>query len=103
SMALLWAAAPDAPLADAAMRGDLQEVRALLAAGADVNVAQGDGMTALHWAAELGDVEMAKMLIAAGANVRAVTRIGEFTPLHVAAEGGHADVAAALLAAGADP
>ncbi|MYG18370.1 MAG: ankyrin repeat domain-containing protein, partial [Gemmatimonadales bacterium] len=42
---------PDAPVADAAMRGDLDAVRSLLVAGEDVNGALGDGMTALHWAA----------------------------------------------------
>ena len=38
-------------------------VRALLKKGADVNAAQGDGMTALHWAAMKGDAELAQMLI----------------------------------------
>ncbi|NIP82827.1 MAG: ankyrin repeat domain-containing protein, partial [Gemmatimonadetes bacterium] len=38
------------PVADAAQRGDVEEVRTLLRGGADVNAAQGDGMTALHWA-----------------------------------------------------
>ena len=49
---LLWAAVPpESPVADAAMRADLDKVRTLLKGGADVNVAQGDGMTALHWSA----------------------------------------------------
>jgi ankyrin repeat protein len=53
---LLWAAAPaESPVADAAMRKDAAGVRALLQQGADVNGAQGDGMTALHWAATRGD------------------------------------------------
>ena len=45
-------AAP-APIADAAERKDAAVLRGLLAktAMADVNVAQVDGMTALHWAA----------------------------------------------------
>ena len=51
----LWAAvATDAPVAEAAAQGDLEAVRTLLRDGADVNAAQGDGMTALHWAAENG-------------------------------------------------
>ena len=46
---LLWGATPaESPVADAAMRGDLTEVCTLLRSGADVNAAQGDGMTALH-------------------------------------------------------
>jgi ankyrin repeat protein len=92
---------PDAPMADAAMRGESEQVRALIKSGADVNLAQGDGMTALHWAAELGDVEMATMLIAAGANLESVTRIGGIRPLHLAAENGQAKVARTLLDAGA--
>ncbi len=41
----------------------------LLKEGADVNAPQGDGMTALHWAAERGDAELTNMLIYGGANV----------------------------------
>jgi len=100
---LIAAATPNAPLADAAMRGDLDEVRELLAAGADVDAAQGDGMTALHWAAELGAEEMVKVLLEAGARVDAGTRLGDFTPLHVAAERTHPGVVRALLDAGANP
>ena len=55
---LIGAGAPDAPVADAAMRGDVDAVRQLLREGADVNAAQGDGMSALHWAAEHGDPEL---------------------------------------------
>ena len=80
--------APDAPLADAAMRGDLETVRSLLNSGADVNAAQGDGMSALHWAATRGDFEIAELLIAAGADVAAASRIGSYTPLHMASKGG---------------
>ncbi|MEC7847070.1 MAG: ankyrin repeat domain-containing protein, partial [Gemmatimonadota bacterium] len=66
----------DSPVADAAMDGDIEAVRALLTEGADVNAPQGDGMTALHWAAEAGDVEMVGMLLYAGANLQGVTRLG---------------------------
>ncbi|MCG8469593.1 MAG: ankyrin repeat domain-containing protein [Gemmatimonadetes bacterium] len=94
---------PDAPIADAAMRRDVTAVRELIAIGADVDAAHGDGMTGLHWAAKHGDVEIARALLEAGARVDAGTRIGGHTPLHVAARVGRVDVAAALLAAGADP
>ena len=90
------------PVADAAMRGDKDAVRNLLKQGADVNGAQGDGMSALHWAAERGDAELADILVFAGANIAAVTRIGQYTPLHLAAKSGSAPVATALLKAGAD-
>ncbi len=99
--ALLVAGPPDAPVADAAMRGDVPTVRSLLEGGADVNAAQGDGMTALHWAADNGNASLASLLIYAGANLEAATRIGHYTPLHVASRAGHADVVKALLAAGA--
>jgi ankyrin repeat protein len=94
-LALLLSAAntPDAPdVANAAMRGDREAVRTLLQQGADVNMAQGDGMTALHWAAERGDADMTEMLLFAGASVKAVTRIGEYTPLHLAAKSGSAAI-----------
>lgn len=95
-------AAADSPIANAAQAGDREGVRALLKKGLDVNEAQGDGTTALHWAAMKGDAAMAQMLIVAGANVRATTRLGSYTPLYLAAKGGYSDVVAALLAAGAD-
>ncbi len=78
----------DSPLADAAARGDLEAVRSLLRGGADVDAPQGDGMTALHWAAERDAVEMLRTLVAAGANLSATTRIGAYTALHLASRAG---------------
>ncbi len=96
----LGAAANTVP--DAAMAGDKDAVRALLKQGADVNAVQGDGVTALHWAAMKGDAELAQMLLVAGGNVRAKTRFGGYTPLHVAAEYGSAPIVQALVRVGAD-
>ena len=93
---------PDSPVADAAMRGDAEEVYELLRAGADVNAAQGDGMTALHWAAENGRIELAEVLVFAGANPEAATRLGGFTPLMVASRAGHAGIVRLLADAGAN-
>jgi ankyrin repeat protein len=90
------------PVADAAMRGDRDAVRTLLQQGADVNAPRGDGMTALHWAAERGDAEMTAMLVYGGANVAAVTRIGHYTPLHLAARAGRLMAVKTLIAEGAD-
>lgn len=94
-------AASDGTVADAARAGDAAAVRTLLKSGADVNAAQGDGMTALHWAAQKGDAELVAMLLSAGANVRATTRLGGYTPIHLASQAGHARAVAELLAAGA--
>ena len=95
-------AAGQAPVADAAMKRDKEAVRTLLKNGEDVNAAQGDGMTALHWAARNGDLELTQMLLYAGANVKATTRLGGYTPLLMAADQGHAPVIAALVSGGAD-
>jgi len=102
SFAVVINAQSAAQIANAAQQGNREAVHALLKKGLDVNEAQGDGTTALHWAAMKGDAEMAQMLIVAGANVRATTRIGSYTPLYLAAKGGYSDVVAALLSAGAD-
>ena len=51
-----------APLADAAQKKDRAAIRALLDRHADANVAQVDGMTALHWAAFQDDLEAAGLL-----------------------------------------
>jgi ankyrin repeat protein len=99
--ASLWAS--DARLSEAAMQGDKEAVRSLLKQRVDVDAAQGDGSTALHWAAFRDDLEMVKMLLAAGANVKAATREGAITPLFMACTNGNAAIIEALLNAGAGP
>ena len=89
-------------LTAAVRAGDVARVRTLLAAGADVNAPQGDGATALHWAAHRNDAETARLLIAAGAVVDAANALGA-TPLWLAATNGSAPIVARLLEAGADP
>jgi ankyrin repeat protein len=99
-----WTPRPaDDPLIEAVRAGQLSEVTALLGAGADVDAAAGDGMTALHWAAQDGRAEIVDVLLDASADVTAGTRIGGYTPLHLAAGRGHADVVRRLLDAGSDP
>ena len=102
-MTAMLASAADTRLADAAEKSDRNAVRALLAQHVDVNAPQGDGTTALHWAAFNDDLEMAKMLVAAGASVKAVTRDGAITPLFMACKNGDAAMTELLLKAGADP
>jgi ankyrin repeat protein len=94
--------AAESPVADAAARGDRETVKSLLKQAADVNAAQGDGMTALHWAAMNGDAELAQMLIVAGANIKATTRLGSYTPLYLASQQGKGNVVQALIKAGSD-
>src|SRR6185503_13169411 len=93
----------DQALLDAAKRGDVAAVKAAIKAGADPNAAAGDGLTALHLAAQEGNLDITKVLLGAKANVGAKTRIGGYTPLHLAAQGAHVTVVKALLDAGADP
>jgi ankyrin repeat protein len=48
---------------DAAQSGDKDALRSLLQKKADVNAAQADGSTALHWASYRDDLESADLLI----------------------------------------
>jgi ankyrin repeat protein len=97
--AMSFAATTD--VADAAARRDKEAVRALIQKHADVNAAQPDGATALHWAAHWNDLEAVNLLLAAGANPNAANRYGT-TPLSEAAAAGSAPIVGALLKAGAD-
>ncbi|HEV3140593.1 MAG TPA: ankyrin repeat domain-containing protein [Vicinamibacterales bacterium] len=90
------------PVADAAEAGDRNAVQNLLRQAADVNAAQADGMTALHWAALRDDAPLAQTLLYAGANVKATTRLNAYTPLLLAAKDGRASVIDPLVKAGAD-
>jgi ankyrin repeat protein len=90
-----------ATLADAAEQRDKTSVRTLLERGANVNAAQVDGTTALHWAAYHDDGETAALLVRKGANVNATNRYG-VAPLAAAYSNGSGVVAKLLLAAGAD-
>src|SRR3989441_614263 len=95
-------AASTSDVADAVMKENKQAVRSLLQKKADVNGAQVDGTTALHWAVRWDDLETADLLIRAGANVSAATRAGA-TPLQLAATNGNGAMIEKLIKAGADP
>src|SRR3954466_572 len=73
----------DLRLIQAVKTQNAESVRALLKQHADVNAAQGDGTTALHWAANLDNLSVADMLIRAGAPVNAANDLGA-TPLYLA-------------------
>jgi ankyrin repeat protein len=90
------------PLVEAAKNADKDAVRALLQKKVDVNLAEVDGTTALHWASYRDDGESADLLIRAGARVNAANDLGA-TPLWTACLNGSADMVRRLLQAGADP
>jgi ankyrin repeat protein len=96
------AAAQSVRLVDAARQGDMAAMRAGLDQGANVDAAEGDGTTALHWASYRDDVEAVTLLLDAGADVNAANDLGA-TALWTASQNGGATVVRALLEAGADP
>ncbi len=90
-----------ADIADAVMNQNGSSVSTLLAKKADVNAAQADGTTALHWAARWDDLEAARLLIRAGADPKAANHDGA-TPMFLASQNGSAAMIELLLKAGAD-
>ncbi len=94
--------AQTASLADAAEMQDGALIRGLLQESADVNAAQVDGMTALHWAVYHDDADMAGLLVRSGADVNAENRYG-VPPLSLASTNGNATIVGLLLDSGADP
>lgn len=101
-MGLLPGVASAADLADAAERRAWPRVEALLSAKPDVNAAQADGATALHWAAYHDRDALVAKLLAAGAKADTANRYG-ITPLLLACHNGNGNIVAALLDAGANP
>jgi ankyrin repeat protein len=95
-------AAERVPLIEAAKGADAGAVRALVSRGADVNTAEADGATALHWASYRDDLASADVLVRAGARVNAVNDLGA-TPLWAASQNGSAAMVRRLLEAGANP
>ena len=89
-------------LIDAVKAADRDAIRTILQQRVDVNAAEADGTTALHWAARANDLQAADMLLRAGANVKLANRYG-VTPLHLASTNGNAAMIELLLKAGADP
>jgi len=99
------AATVDLRLIDAVRNRDVASVRVLLQQRSptlDVNAADADGSTALHWAAHRDDLASADLLIRAGARVNAANDLGA-TPLHLACTNRGAAMAERLLAAHANP
>ena len=76
---VLWGG--NTPLHEAAIRGDISEVKALLAKGAEVDAKNKYGETPLDLAIDNGHWDVVKAFLAKGAEVDAKDRDGE-TPLH---------------------
>ena len=99
ALALLLAAAS---VVDAVKAGDRAAVVRAIEARADVNAAEPDGTTALHWAVIRDDAEVVRTLLRAGAKAGARNDYGA-TPLSEAATLGSTRIIQLLLEAGAEP
>ena len=95
------AALADSPLADVIEENRREAALELIAEGADVNAAQGDGTTPLHWATYKLDLELVQLLVDRGAKADTQNRYGA-TPLGEAVKSAHVPLTAALLEAGAN-
>lgn len=93
--------APPASLHVAALQGDLAVVRHHIEAGADLNVRDAYGSTALMVAATFGQADVARALVEAGADLNLINDDGA-TALHIAAFLCHREIVQALLDHGAD-
>jgi ankyrin repeat protein len=106
SACLLWPAglqaAADLRVVDVVEHKDKDALRTLLRQRVDVNIAQPDGATALHWAVYWDDLETVDLLLKAGAHPNAANDLG-ITSLFMACTGGNGVMVERLLAAGADP
>ncbi|MEN9704720.1 MAG: hypothetical protein RLZZ393_599 [Pseudomonadota bacterium] len=94
--------AGEARLADALQAGDRATALQLIKAGADVNAAQPDGTTPLHWAVYAVDTELTHALLAKSAKAEVRNSFGA-TPLAEAAKTANLELVQALLKAGAKP
>jgi ankyrin repeat protein len=88
-------------IALAARGGSADDVRLLVAAGADMEAVAGSGRSAMHWASRQGHADVVKALARAGANCNQADVNGG-TPLWAGSMNGHLRCVEVLLKAGAD-
>src|SRR5262245_45030307 len=91
-----WADAPQTSLMEAVKAGDTGTALALIAQKADVNAAEADGTTALHYAVYHNDAQLVDALLKAGAKAKVINEFGS-SPLSEAAVTGNAEVISKLL------
>ena len=101
SVLVMGAANAGLPLVDAVKNADAETLRRLLQSKIDVNAAEPDGTTALHWASYRDDVASAELLLRAGANPNAANDLGA-TPIWTASVNGSSAMVRVLLDAGAN-
>ncbi|MDG1851528.1 MAG: ankyrin repeat domain-containing protein, partial [Gammaproteobacteria bacterium] len=87
-------------LLEAVKAGDQESARVLLDGTQNVNSAEADGTTALHYAVLNNQLNLVAALIRSGADVNARTRYG-ITPIYLAARNGSRSMTQVLLNAGA--
>ena len=95
------AAAADSSLAGLIQGGQRDAALKMIAAGTDVNAAQGDGTTPLHWAVYKIDAELTRALLARGAKPNVINKYGS-SPLAEAVKVADARLVGMLLDAGSD-
>jgi uncharacterized protein len=95
------AAAADSSLAGLIQAGHRDAALKTIATGADVNAAQGDGTTPLHWAVYKIDADLVRALLARGAKPDAINLYGA-SPLSEAVKVANARLVAMLLDAGSN-
>jgi putative CocE/NonD family hydrolase len=112
-------------LLDASSRGDAGEVKSAISKGADINIKDDSGTTALHIAARKGYREIVELLLASGADVNSrgpynttpaelawhkyedvfkllVAKGADISPLHLAVDTGKLSTVKGLIQEGAD-
>jgi len=90
------------PILQAGFSNKMDIFKYLVEKGADINLANKEGLVPLHLAAFLGDKEMVRLLLSKGVPVDPVSTIIKATPLNLAARLGHKEVVEILLSADAN-
>ena len=89
-------------LHQAAKAGDINQVKALLGQGVDINVKDDEGLTPLHHAIKEGHTELARFLIDQDADLKAKEKRWDYTPLHYAIWFNNTDIVEVLVNKGVD-